>query len=419
MKRMLSDWLAGYIEYTKNTEPPLSYHIWVGISTIAAALERKVYMKWGHSDIYPNQYIVLIGPSGQSRKGEAVNLARNFIDHIGVNVGAQSTTQEALISKLKDSTSTYQNAQGEPKFQSALTIISDELTVLLRQKDVQLLGYMTDWYDSRPEWTYETKHQGIDRVTGVCVNLLGATAPDWLPSILPTEAVGGGWTSRVIFVVENYKGKVISNPNLFGVDEKLKKKLEHDLEQIHILRGQYEFDEEALANYVNWYEAQERGIKKGIFPIPDPKFSGYISRRATHIKKVAMALSASRGDDLIITNEDLLRAQKILENAEKKMQRAFTGLGRARFADQTDAVLNYIMKKRTVRRSVLLREHYRDIDLWTLEQIEGVLEGMKIIKIFRIIEDNDVEYRYIGVPTEEEPLPVPEPPSPEQEPSDD
>ena len=89
MKRMLSDWLAGYIEYTKNTEPPLSYHIWVGISTIAAALERKVYMKWGHSDIYPNQYIVLIGPSGQSRKGEAVNLARNFIDHIGVNVGAQ------------------------------------------------------------------------------------------------------------------------------------------------------------------------------------------------------------------------------------------------------------------------------------------------------------------------------------------
>ena len=410
MARMLDDWLTGYLEYTKNTEPPLAYHIWVAISTLSAALERRCYMKWGLSRVYPNQYIVLIGPSGQSRKGEAVNLARPFVDHIGLNIGSQSSTREALITRLKDSTTTFKGADGDPMFQSAVTIISEELTVFLGQKNTALLGDMTDWYDSRPEWTYETKHQGTDRVTGICVNLLGATAPDWLPSILPNEAVGGGWTSRVIFVVESYKGKVISNPNIYHINDELKKKLEHDLEQIHLIRGEFEFDDEALKLYIAWYEAQERGIKKGIYPVPDPKFSGYVSRRATHVKKVAMAMSASRGDDLLVTAEDFQRAVTVMEAAEKKMTRAFTGLGRAKFADLTDAVLTYIMGKRTVRRSQLLREHYRDVDMWTLEQIERILENMGAIRIFDIIEDRDREYRYVGDITAEVELPEPEPP---------
>ena len=413
-ERKLEDWLAGYLDYTKNTEPPLAFHIWVAISTISAALERRCYMRWGHSQIFPNQYIVLIGPSGQSRKGEAINLARPFIDHIGIVTGSQSIIREALIKKLKESTAPFQSASGDTKFQSALTIISEELTVFLGQKDTRLLGDMTDWYDSRDEWTYETKHQGVDRVTGVCVNLLGATAPDWLPSILPNEAVGGGWTSRVIFVVESYKGKVVSNPNLFSIDTELKKDLEHDLEQIHLLRGRFEFSDEALAAYVSWYEAQERGIKKGIYPVPDPKFSGYVSRRATHIKKVAMALSASRGDDLIITLEDFRRAQMVLETAEKKMTRAFTGLGRAKFSDLTDAVLQYIRRRRKVRRSTLLQETYRDIDMWTLEQIERVLEQMKMIKLIVLNDDRDVEYVYVGPTTEEAEPPDPDMPAEEQ-----
>ncbi len=275
------------------------------------------------------------------------------------------------------------------------TCVSDELSVFLGQKHIKFLADLTDWYDSRDVWTYETKHQGTDRLMGVCLNLLGATAPDWLPSILPQEAVGGGWTSRTIFVVEEYKGKVVPDPNIVGVNEALKENLAADLEQIHLLTGLIVFSDKALACYIEWYKRQEAGIKKGIFPVPDPRFAGYTARRATHIKKVCMALSASRGDDMIVTLKDFNRGVAILEATEKKMSRAFGGLGKARFADITNSVLNYIMARKKIMRSELLRRFRGDIDSWSLEQIERVLEQMKVIRI-TLKDDGDVEYTYTG-----------------------
>lgn len=396
MPRSLPDWLDGYIKFTKETEPPLSYHIWTGLSIITGTLQRRVHFKWGHSKIYPNMYVILVGPSGQTRKGEALKIGRNFIDNLAIPTVSQSIIREALVRALADNLSSFPDPDtGLMEWHCSAMCISPELSVFLGQKHIKFLADLTDWYDSEDVWTYETKHQGTDRLMGVCLNLLGATAPDWLPSILPQEAVGGGWTSRTIFVVEEYKGKVVADPNIVGINEDLKENLSADLEQIHLLTGQIVFSDKALASYIEWYKRQEAGIKKGIFPVPDPRFAGYTARRATHIKKVCMALSASRGDDMIVTLEDFNRGVAILEATEKKMSRVFGGLGKARFADITNAVLNYIMARKKIRRSELLRRFRGDIDSWSLEQIERVLEQMKVIRI-TLKDDGDVEYVYIG-----------------------
>lgn len=396
MARLLPDWLDGYLEYTKETEPPLSYHIWTALSVISGALQRKVHFNWGHSKIYPNMYVILIGPSGQTRKGEALNIGRGFVDDLGIPTVSQSIIREALVRSIGNSLNSFSDPDtGKMEWHCSSMCISDELSVFLGQKHIKFLADLTDWYDSRDVWTYETKHQGTDRLMGVCLNLLGATAPDWLPSILPQEAVGGGWTSRTIFVVEEYKGKIIVNPNLVGIDEKLKESLTSDLEQIHLLMGEIKFSDSALDCYIKWYQKQEDGIKNGVFPVPDPRFAGYAARRATHVKKVCMALSASRGDDMTVTLEDFNRGIAILGAAEKKMSRAFGGLGRARFADITNAVLNYIMARKVVRRSEVLRRFMGDVDSWSLEQIEKVLGQMKVVTV-TYTEDGDAEYRFIG-----------------------
>ncbi len=403
MARSLPDWLDGYIDFTSETEPPLSYHIWTALSIITGALQRKTYFKWGHSKIYPNMYVILVGPSGQTRKGEALNIGRDFVDNLGIPMVSQSIIREALVRALGNSLCSFPDPDtGIMEWHCSSMCISDELSVFLGQKHVKFLADLTDWYDSRDVWTYETKHQGTDRLMGVCLNLLGATAPDWLPSILPQEAVGGGWTSRTIFVVEEYKGKVVVNPNIVGIDEKLRENLREDLEQIHLLTGEMKFDDKALDKYIEWYTIQEKGIKKGVFPVPDPKFAGYTARRATHIKKVCMALSASRGDDMIVTLKDFERGITILEAAEKKMSRAFGGLGRARFADVTNAVLRYIMARKTIRRSEILTRFMGDVDSWSLEQIQTVLEQMKVVSI-ELTDDGDMIYRYIGAKDDETP----------------
>ncbi len=396
MARKLADWLSGYIEYAENTECPLSYHVWTGLSVIGGALERKVYMQWGHSTIYPNMYIVLVGPAGASRKGEALNVGRPFLSAINCKVASQRIIHEALIQSIKDNTHNFKDGDsGVLKWQAPVSIFAAELSVFLGQKDIKFLADLTDWYDSADKWTYETKHQGTDEIQGVCVNLLGGTAPDWLQSILPTEAIGGGWTSRVIFVVEEYKGKIVADPTLSPPNRDLEEKLIHDLEDIHALSGEMAFSPAAKDAYVSWYEKQERGIKRGHFPIADPKFHSYVARRATHIKKISMALSASRGDSMIMELEDFERARTLLLAVEKKMPRAFSGLGRSKFADITDSVRRFIQFKKKTTRQEILRNFYRDIDSWTLEQVELVLERAKMIRRVVILKEDDVEYHWL------------------------
>ncbi|KKL16209.1 hypothetical protein LCGC14_2497870, partial [marine sediment metagenome] len=82
--RRLNDWVSGYIEYSQETESPLSYHVWTGISLLAAALQRRVYIRWGYEILYPNMYIVLVGPSGKCRKGSAMNLGKDIITGLGI-----------------------------------------------------------------------------------------------------------------------------------------------------------------------------------------------------------------------------------------------------------------------------------------------------------------------------------------------
>lgn len=109
--RRLNDWVTGYLKFTENTESPVSYHVWTAISVISGALQRKCLFRWGHSVIYPNQYIVLIGPSGQSRKGEAMRLGKPFLEHIGIPLVSQRIIHEALIRAVKDSLSNYTDGE--------------------------------------------------------------------------------------------------------------------------------------------------------------------------------------------------------------------------------------------------------------------------------------------------------------------
>ena len=151
-KRLAGDWLSTYLAYTENTEPPNSYHVWTAISVIASALQRKVWLNWGHESIYPNMYIVLIGPSGRCRKGTAMNIGKRLLVAIkDVTITAESVTREALIRLMKGAI----NNMTDPRHPSritvhcSITVISEELAVFLGQNDVRFLSNLTDWYDSR------------------------------------------------------------------------------------------------------------------------------------------------------------------------------------------------------------------------------------------------------------------------------
>lgn len=396
-KRHLSDWLSGYLEYADESEPPLSYHTWVGISLIASALRRRCFFKWGYETIYPNMYIILIGPSGKCRKGTAMRMGYEIIKDIGIKIVSESITREALIRNMKNAVDNFVDPQTKKLYyHCSLTCLSEELSVFLGQSDVKFLADLTDWYDSKDKWTYETKNSGVDAIQGICFNILGATAADWLVSILPQEAIGGGFTSRIIFVVEENKRRTLPKPVVSPRSRKLIKALQADLEHISTLAGKFEFTPETEEAYMSWYQQQDTLSSKGKAPIDDPRFAGYCERRATHLRKLCMIFSASRGDDMMITTDDFGRALKTLMAAEVKMPKVFGGLGTARYSQVTEKILTFLSNRNKVSRSELMVSFYRDLDLETLQIIENTLAAMKVISVTIDPLSKEVYYAYIG-----------------------
>lgn len=400
MARELSGWLNNYLKYTENSESPISYHTWCGLSVIAGALQRRVYLRWGLGRvIYPNLYIVLIGPSGRTRKGVAIGIAKEFLKNVpGITVTPESSSgRQAMILAMKRALTNFQDpSNGKIKFHCAVTAFSEELSVFLGQGDIAYLSNLTDWYDSKDDWEYETVGRGKDSLQGLCLNMLGGTAPDWIQSMIPQEALGGGFTSRIIFIVEEAKRKIV--PEYFQTPEEVElgQKLTRDLERISQLAGEVKFTDDAKQLYIDWYIEQDTALSAGRPAISDPRFAGYCERRATHLQKLMIICSAGRGDDLLIQPEDFHEAMDLLTSAEETMPKTFGGLGKARLSDETDIILNYIKKVGITTRKALMQKFYRDVDPQTLANIEATMQHLKVVQIKLIPEQADKMYTWIG-----------------------
>ncbi|MDI6785076.1 MAG: DUF3987 domain-containing protein [bacterium] len=387
MARKLNDWIDSFLEFTENTEPRRSFRLWTAISTIAAMLQRKCSLPWGHFNIFPNLYVVLVGPSG-SRKGTAMNLGYPFLRDLGIRLAAEAITREALIKDLKLSSNTQIDVQGRPLIHCSLTVHSQELTVFLGYNNLQMMADLCDWYDCKDRWTYRTKNQGTDELIGVWVNLLGATTPELLRSTLPPDAIGGGLTARMILVYEKRKAKSVTCPFLTKEELELREVLQTDLEQMLMLAGSFKVSQEYLDFWNQWYPAQDDNP-----PFSDTRLSGYIERRAIHALKLSIIANVSRTDDMVLKLRDLERAIGFMLDVEKRMSYVFSGVGKAKMADVLVRAWSYIALNHNVRTSDLIREFHNDADLEDMNAVIKTLEQMKVITIATIGNDPVLVYK--------------------------
>jgi len=148
------------------------------------------------------------------------------------------------------------------------------------------------------------------------LNILGGTQPAYLSSLLPEEAWGMGFTSRLIMVYSAESVPV----ELFDLkehDTKLAEKLQLDLDAMGSLFGRVEWDPEVKAQTSAWAAA-------GLPPIPThSRLQNYNARRLLHFLKLCTISSVSRSSDLLIKEEDFLRAQQWLLEVEDKMPDIF------------------------------------------------------------------------------------------------
>lgn len=381
MSRHLKDWLKSYMEFTEESECPKIFHKWVAISTVAAVLKRKCIVNWGPLRFFPNMYIVLVGPPGKVRKGTAMAFGQDLLVRTGIKMAPEAITREALIRCMSEASEFILGEDEETKIDHhcSLTITAPELVVFLGYNQQQLMMDLTDWFDcgKGPEgkWIYQTKHQGTDEITGVWVNLIGATTPDLLRSSLSMDAIGGGLTSRIIFVYADSIYKRCPAPFLSPETVKLGEELYFDLEQMHLLRGQFKPDSEFIDTWVDWYMAQGN---EHIFN--EPHLQPYCERRPVHIMKLAMIFSAMRSDSMVMKKVDLKNAIALLEETERYMPYVFRGMGKSPNAEILAKVMSEIGRRGEISKSDLMRMFYYDADDRTMEAIIETLISMRYVQ---------------------------------------
>lgn len=380
--RHLPDWIDGFMKLSDNSEPPMLYRKWCAISSIASALQRKVYIKLSISlTVYPNFYIVLVGPPSAG-KGTAMAYAYDIVSQVtNIRLSAQATTLQALIRRMKDINLTDMDLiTGRQQFHSSMTIFSEEFTVFLGYKNIELISALCNWYDCVERWVYDTiKHNEIE-VVGVWVNILGGTTHENIQLSFPVEAVGTGLSSRIIFVNEYKRDKLVIFPTVTEEELKLQQCLIEDLEQISMMVGQFAFTKKFTELYSDW--CKDAYINP---PFSDPKFDGYNGRRRRHLLALSMVCSASESNEMIIKADHLARAIHLLAEVEMKMGTVFRGIGKSDISSLINDAIIFIENSTTpdIPLWQFARHFEGNMDKFIMDRVLVTLEAAEYIQIVK------------------------------------
>lgn len=366
--RNYPNWLDAYLDYTAEQESPEAFHRWVALSTVAAALERRVWVDRGDAYLlYPNLYVVLIADSAICRKTVALRIGASFLralENPPVFIRPKGTSP-AIIKRLSELTQKTGKAQA--------FICSPELITLLKDSaKTGLMGDLTDLYDCPARgWGYDTISRGAEDLKDVCINWVGATTMLSLRDSIPRDAVGAGLTSRTIYINKDTPRGPFEPPKL---KREMRPKLLADLNEIRQLAGEFQWEEEGYRWFKEWYGEHFNRVRE------EKLTAGYFGRKHDMAIKLAMISSAMESGELVLKERHVKRAVELLDSEERDMISALEIIGATAMGQDTNRVLQIIKRSKEISHSKLLARCWRFLDKDQMRVIVDTLEKAGLIE---------------------------------------
>ena len=337
MSRHFTDWINAYVQlFDPITESPTKLHWWTAISVIGGALTRRVCIDEVTFQYYPNFCIIFVAPPGIVSKSTTINHGMGLLRELPhIRFADDATTYPEFVRALAaaDNTFVFDDPSADPTKmdwlrQCAMTAAVSELGTFLKVEDEDALNCFTDLLDCRSSYVKSTKHNGRDEIECPFVNILGATTPSWIQDKLKAQIGGWGLSSRIIFVYADRKKQYIWSPSAQLANkthfDHIHSQLVDDLAQIASLHGTMKATKDADKLCKKWYEdTQARSEAYQESPEYDNWTGYFLARKPVHMRKLAMILSISRSDDLLIEKRDVEGAISVLEGVERDIVTVF------------------------------------------------------------------------------------------------
>lgn len=370
-----SEFFELYLEYAGvgYSEAPTIFHRWSCFSAIGALLGRQAYLPFGHSNIYPNQYVMLMGSPG-ARKGTAINIAKDLLRQAGyTRFGPDKSSKEKFLTEMKqfndddlgplDVEELEALTLDEP---SEIYVVAGEFTDFVGQNNMDFVTMLTNLWDNLPEYKNPKLTGKSVMVHKPTVNIIGGNTPQGFALAFPPEAIGNGFMSRLILVHGEPTGTKITWPK--ASDAVMGAGLANHLREVkERIKGEF-------TKGPGVEEIGDRMYKEAV-EVDDHRFKHYSSRRLIHLLKMAMILAAS---DLTmeINVGHMLKANTLLAFTEGKMPKALGEFGKSKFSEVANSIVEILSN---AKRPMSLQDIFKKVstDISKLTDLGDIMKNLQ------------------------------------------
>lgn len=308
-------------------------------------------------------YTVLVGRAGIG-KGMAMSPSIAILKESGsANILSDRLTMEYILERLSKGfpSATGVNGTVNLVLDSSAVVISPELSILITAS-LATLPILCDLWDARPEsFSYGTRHKGEYTIKDPCLTMLGASTPEWLVSSIPSNAIGGGFTRRVNFVFAKDRSQSLPWPSSNHSPKRTQ--LVEDLRTISQLRGEFHFAPAARPIFEELYQNSNPG------DFDDEATAAYKTSEWAHATKMAIVLSAARGDSMTIEKEDLELARLMTDEIAKDVPLVFRAVGESDLVAAAERILRFVEDRGYVSFQEIMRVQWRHVSAEDAQRI--------------------------------------------------
>lgn len=381
-RQLTDDWIDTYRKkYIVKQESPPHFHFWIATQLIATALRRNVSVDRGAYEVFPNQFVFLVAESGRCRKSVAMELGIDLIKEIdGLNIIHGRSTVEGLLDSLSKKTKADFSGNRVVPDGSCL-IHADELSYLFGKSSyiTDLISFLTAAYTAKARLDFLTRNKGKAEVRNPCPGILAGTTPQQMGEIFPSMTIYSGFMARCLLIYgTTAQSKRVTKPE---VNRGLEDILIHDLGCIAELSGKINLDKETEEFYDEWYT--------NLPPSPMPDLEAFHERKHDHVLKLALILSISESDEMVIKHHHLIRAIEEIETIELHTPQALAYIGATQQSHTRDIILRVIKSVYPdhMRHSTVLQRVYRRL-------VNGAVEFNLIID--QLVDEELIEKGWQG-----------------------
>lgn len=365
--------LENYRVFTQGNETPELIHLWCGLSALAGAIEKRMWIDQKFFKLYLNLYVLLLAPAGVAAKSTSMGIALRMLKKASLNIMEGSILKEKIVEDMEELQKPF-NFKGGTFTHSSVTFVSNELNVLLAS-GTDMVKFLVDIYDRDDTYVYKTKNSGTYEIPYPYFNMISAVVPQWFKENMCSDLGATGLLARFIIVYEEQKRQKVPLVEITEEQYEAERRCMEIIYALTQMHGELKMTQEARDYFCDWYMKQDSNVSQ------DYRLNAYYERRnKIHILKIAalMALGDLRTEMDVI---DLERAIHLLERTEARMRLAYILNGGNKLTPYIHEVLNAIEAhggKLPIHEVVQML--YTELDIDDVKKLMVTMEEMHVVR---------------------------------------